>query len=101
MASDRYVIFIYSKKIATDKSKIYRTIYDMEKDQEILSYHGLINDIDGFRNLDSPIFFNDSLWISYLPKYRFDEPSMEAIEKMYDVDFSKSINPVLVISKPW
>lgn len=98
IASNRYVLFLYSK-LGAIESKSFYAVYDMEKNLEILTYRSIINDIDGFTTLNSPIFFNDSLWISTLHQYQLDEDGFKAIEDMYKIDFSKSLNPILIISK--
>jgi hypothetical protein len=100
MGGDRYLLFKAAKRIDLQGNYTNSTaIYDTEKDKEIISYEFLQNDIDGFTNIINPVFFNDSLWINYLHQYELDDDSKKAIEKMYNVDFSKSINQILIITK--
>jgi hypothetical protein len=100
MGGDRYLLFAIAKRLNLQNESSNSTIiYDTENNQKILSYEILQNDIDGFTNIPRLVFFNDSLWINYLHQYELDGDSKKAIEKMYNVDFSKSINQILIISK--
>ncbi len=99
MASDRYILFCFSKHDSEETSSLFYAIYDMYDNLEVLSFQKLINDIDGFTHFFTPVFFNDSIWISTFHQYQFDNTSLKAIEEYYGIDFSKSINPILVISK--
>lgn len=99
MASDRYMLFTFGKRRTSDVSDQFYAIYDMEKDQVKLSFRQKINDIEGFTGFLAPFFFNDSLWITPIHQYQIDNESLKAAGEYYSIDFSKSINPILVISK--
>lgn len=97
MAGNRFLFFSYSKGRTIDVSDLAFSIYDMHTNQVIES--GVCcNNKDGFY-MKPPVYFNDTLWISSFHQYEIREDKQSEIEKKYHVDFSQSINPILVIRK--
>lgn len=98
MASDNFLYFSFTKYLSQFEGVVFKSIYDMAKGEVVLSYFELENDIDGFGRI-SPLFFSDSLFVSSFHQFQFDEATKDAIEQKHGIDFSTSVNPILVFSK--
>ena len=98
MGGDRYLLFSISKGIDEFRSKLCWFIYDTTEDRVVESGHNFANDLGPF-DLNNVKFFNDSLWITAFHQYEYSDSMLDTIAHRERIDFSKSINPCLVINK--
>lgn len=98
MGGDRYLLFSISKGIDKFRSKLCWYIYDTKEDLIVEAAYNLSNDLGPF-DMSRVKFFNDSLWITEFHQYEYSESMLDTIAHREGIDFSKSINPCLVINK--
>lgn len=99
MGGDRYFLFNATKQLDEVRGKGCLFIYDTKEDRIVQSGHSIYNDLGPYDMTNNLKFFNDSLWISVAYQYEYPPNVLDTIARIEGLDFSKSINPVVVISK--
>lgn len=98
MGGDRYFLFTISKLTDEERGKLCMFIYDTKEERVVESGHNFSSNLGPFDFTDVK-FFNDSLWITAFHQYEYSDSMLDTIAHREGIDFSKSINPCLVINK--
>lgn len=96
---DRYLLFKISLSIDEVRGTGSVFIYDTIENRVVESGSSIFNDLGPYDMNNHFKFFNDSLWISVAYQYEYPPSILDTIGHREGIDFSKSINPMLVISK--
>lgn len=98
MGGDRYLLLSISRGIDETRSEVFRFIYDTKEEMVVETISSFFLDLGPF-DMGRVQFFNDSLWITAFHQYEYSAIMLDTIAHREGIDFSKSINPCLVINK--